>query len=118
MAGWLQVACKTILKDRTQAIKSIMEVKVLIRLSHPNINSIIDVVDEEYSLTGDLVGRLHLILELMPGGDLFSYHEKHGKLPEFEVKWIAFQLVEGLRYLHEKDIAHRGRSLAVSNLSQ
>lgn len=113
LAPWLQVACKTIAKPETeediQALRD--EVGFLKRMDHPNLNGILDRVNEEAR------PRVHLILELMTGGDLFAYCEKHpGGLEELEVKWIASQLVDGLSYLHNMKIAHRGRSACETDL--
>ncbi|WOO84772.1 DNA damage response protein kinase DUN1 [Vanrija pseudolonga] len=104
-ASWLQVACKTIAKPETeedmQGLRD--EVGFLKRMDHPNLNGILDRVNEDAPYP-----RVHLILELMTGGDLFAYCEKHpGGLEELEVKWIASQLVDGLSYLHNMRIAHR-----------
>lgn len=106
-ASWLQVACKSLKATRGSSLaKSLTEVKVLIAFNHPNVNTILDIVDEPPTETH--VGRTHLILELMAGGDLFAYVEKHHSLPEMEVKWLAYQLVKGLKYIHEQKVAHRG----------
>lgn len=109
------MACKTFLKT-AMAIKSLTEVKDLIRLTHPSVNAILDIVDEVHNSSSTRRGRTHLVLEPMLGGDLFSYHEKHGKLSEIELKWIRFQLVEGLKYIHGEKVAHR-RQLQPSTFS-
>ncbi|KAJ3895492.1 kinase-like protein [Lentinula edodes] len=50
--------------------------------------------------------------QLCTGGDLFTYinsfTEKDCKMDEDEVKYIMFQLLKGLAYLHDKMISHRG----------
>ena len=45
-----------------------------------------------------------IILEYCSGGDLFSLLEKEKKLPEESVKKFAFELLEGLSYLHSQGI--------------
>ncbi|KAJ3852855.1 kinase-like protein [Lentinula lateritia] len=54
----------------------------------------------------------HIFLQLCTGGDLFTYinsfTEKNCKMGEDEVKYIMFQLLKGLAYLHDKMISHRG----------
>jgi serine/threonine protein kinase len=54
----------------------------------------------------------HIFLQLCTGGDLFSYIINHVKtsyrLYESEAKYIMFQILIGVKYLHDKKISHRG----------
>jgi len=54
----------------------------------------------------------HIFLQLCTGGDLFSYIISHVKtsyrLCESEAKYIMFQILIGVKYLHDKKISHRG----------
>ncbi|KAL7419039.1 40s ribosomal protein L44e [Cryptotrichosporon argae] len=107
-APWLQVACKTVRVPandnaagaRTRS-KLHREVKLLQSLDHLNITRMLDVFDDPANES------VHMVLELVTGGDLFAYLEKHGALCEPEVQWIAYQLVSALSHLHQQDIAHR-----------
>lgn len=51
-------------------------------------------------------------MQLCTGGDLFTYLCNHrdtgGHLGEGEAKYIMYQLIQGLIYLHDRNIAHRG----------
>lgn len=51
------------------------------------------------------------MLQLSTGGDLFTYITSHPrrKLCEGEAKYITFQMLKGLQYLHDKMISHRGK---------
>jgi serine/threonine protein kinase len=46
-------------------------------------------------------------MEYVPGGDLGSMINKHGRLQEAEVRSIATQLLSALKYLHGMGITHR-----------
>ncbi|GAA6035882.1 hypothetical protein JCM8097_005755, partial [Rhodosporidiobolus ruineniae] len=98
-----QVACKRLARsnlkgDRLEAIQR--EVEMLKKAQHPNINKIEDVV------IGDK--DVHIFLQLVSGGDLFSHLVKRGRLDAPEAKFILYQLLIGLRYLHEEvNVAHR-----------
>ncbi|KAI8458447.1 kinase-like domain-containing protein [Phakopsora pachyrhizi] len=76
------------------------EVKLNASLDHPNINKIIDLEQDPE--------RIYLFLELVTGGDLFGYIVRKKKLSSDESKFILFQLVLGLQYMHDiKGISHR-----------
>ncbi|KAK0107536.1 hypothetical protein ONS96_003343 [Cadophora gregata f. sp. sojae] len=75
------------------------EMKIMQAIQHPNIVKYIEHVDwEDY---------LYIIMEFVPCGDLGSLVNKHGPLPEADVKSMARQLLSALKYLHEGGITHR-----------
>ncbi|GAA5886663.1 hypothetical protein JCM16303_001403 [Sporobolomyces ruberrimus] len=102
-----QVACKKMTKrmigePNLEAVRR--EVELLKKASHPNINKIVDVEISE--------GIVHIFLELVSGGDLFSYLVKKGRLDAPEAKWILYQVLQALAYLHEEiNVAHRDMKL-------
>ncbi|GAA5870992.1 hypothetical protein JCM3774_003497 [Rhodotorula dairenensis] len=98
-----QYACKKMIRrrhpgDQLSVVKR--EVEMLKSASHPNVNRVEAVeVNEKH---------IYIFLELVPGGDLFSYLIRHGRLDAPEVKWILYQMLLGLRHLHDDvNIAHR-----------
>lgn len=55
-----------------------------------------------------------LVLELLGNGNLLEYLRKHDRVDEAQAKiWFA-QLVSGVKYIHDMEIAHR--DLKLSNL--
>ncbi|KAK7064375.1 chromatin remodeling factor mit1 [Favolaschia claudopus] len=99
-----QVACKTIRKKKGCDMKQVFkEISILNGLEHPNINSIYDTEEDQQFM--------FIFLQLCTGGDLFTYisgyAEKDGHLCEAEAKFIMFQILIGLRYLHDREISHR-----------
>ncbi|ESK98011.1 camk rad53 protein kinase [Moniliophthora roreri MCA 2997] len=99
-----QVACKSIRTKREHELEQVMkEISILCDLRHPNINRIYDTERD-----GTFI---HLFLQLCTGGDLFtyvnSYTEKGVWMCEAEAKYITYQILLGLVYLHEKMISHR-----------
>lgn len=76
-----------------------MEAQAAARLSHPNIVSVYDVVDE---------GDLHyIVMELVEGITLKSYIAKKGALGTKEAIGIALQMAQGIEAAHENGIVHR-----------
>ncbi|KAG2755475.1 kinase-like protein [Suillus brevipes Sb2] len=102
--GHQQAACKIIRrKEGSDFKKEMKEATLLMNLHHPNINRVYAVdLDPEF---------LYIILELCTGGDLFTYITTHSKqrLCEGEAKYIMYQLLRGLKYLHDRMISHRGK---------
>ncbi|KAH7106735.1 kinase-like protein [Auriculariales sp. MPI-PUGE-AT-0066] len=103
-----QVACKTIRISHngsaTLPSDVMKEVNILRTLRHPNINCVWDMErTEEFT---------YLFLELSTGGDLDMYIRKRRTLSEDEAKYISYQLMLGLQYLHRLHIAHRDFGLA------
>jgi len=68
-------------------------------ISHPNILSIIDIIDSD--------DYIYMILELVSGGDLFDAVVTKGHYSEDEARQIFGQLASAVGYLHSHGIAHR-----------
>lgn len=49
-------------------------------------------------------------------GDLDNYVKEHGRLAEDQVWDIGWQILRGLRFMHDNDFAHRDLKPAVSTL--
>lgn len=75
------------------------EFNLLKDLEHPNIVQLDAVFDNEQ--------KLYLVMEYVAGGDLLQYCIDHGPLPEYEAARILYQVLNAIKYIHEKKIAHR-----------
>ena len=67
-------------------------------LNHPNIIKF-------YSSFSDS-RHLYLSLEYAPNYDLADLIYKHGVLSEDTIKFFAAEILNGIEYLHSKDIIH------------
>ncbi len=79
-----------------------MEIKLLQNLSHPNIVKYIDAIRTE--------DFLNIVLEFVENGalsNLLSKLLKHGYVEENLVAVYTYQILEGLKYLHEQGVIHR-----------
>ena len=76
-----------------------MEAQSAAGLSHPNIVSIYDVVDED---------SLHyIVMELIEGVTLKNYIRNKGRLENREAIGIAIQVAQGIAAAHDQHIVHR-----------
>ncbi|KAF5398550.1 Mitogen-activated protein kinase [Paragonimus heterotremus] len=75
------------------------EVDILMKLCHPCVIYIYDVID-----TDDAV---YMILELVEGGELFDRIVSLGQLPESDAKFLFLQMAIAVEYLHAHGITHR-----------
>uniref|UniRef100_W5KTW5 non-specific serine/threonine protein kinase n=1 Tax=Astyanax mexicanus TaxID=7994 RepID=W5KTW5_ASTMX len=82
-----------VLRDEIQR-----EVSILQQIQHPNIVTLHDV----YENKTDVV----LILELVSGGELFDFLAQKESLSEEEATQFIKQILEGVQYLHTRNIAH------------
>ncbi|KAG2184797.1 hypothetical protein INT43_000710, partial [Umbelopsis isabellina] len=77
------------------------EIAIMKLIDHPNIISLIDVIDMSDS------PNLYLILEYVEGGELFEHLVSRGRLCETEARRYFQQIIFGLEYCHRHLICHR-----------
>ena len=60
-----------------------------------------------------IMPQSNVFLDLSTGGDLFTYitTRDSGRMKEGEARYCGFQLMMGLKYLHERHVSHRGMVL-------
>ncbi|KIK97449.1 hypothetical protein PAXRUDRAFT_24631 [Paxillus rubicundulus Ve08.2h10] len=99
-------------EERKKSMLSALEreIDLLKDLSHPNIvQYLYSSVDDDY---------LNIFLEYVPGGSVTALLRNYGAFEEPLVKNFVRQILEGLNYLHERDIIHRdikGANILVDN---
>lgn len=94
-------AMKIIDKSKLKGKEDMLENEILIiqSLSHPNIVSLIEVFETEE--------EIYLIMEYVPGGDLFDAIIESVKFTEHDAALMITDLCEALVYIHSKNIVHR-----------
>lgn len=104
-----QVAIKTVHPapfDQIRAMTTKLgEVAAMKRIRHSNVQAVLDTFQTR-TAPGEMIDAV--VLELVTGGDMYSYIQRFGTLMEREVQFFAYQLLHGLSALHEAGIAHRG----------
>lgn len=75
------------------------EVRIMETLKHPSLVQLEEVVFDEK--------LIYLIMEYCSNGELFQIIADHGRLEEDLARKIFSQIVDGMIYIHARDIAHR-----------
>lgn len=75
------------------------EIKILQSIKHTNIIQLYEVIDTK--------SAIFMIMEYAAGGELFDYIVNKSRLSEKEAAGYFYQLIEGIEFLHSKNIAHR-----------
>ncbi|KAF8455865.1 kinase-like domain-containing protein [Terfezia claveryi] len=98
-----EVAIKVVRKyelSASQRANILKEVQIMSTLSHPNIVKLISFSESR--------SYYYLILELLPGGELFHQIVRLTYFSENLARHVIVQVAEALRYLHEeKGVVHR-----------
>ncbi len=85
--------------DHTQLSRFVNEVKIALRVTHPNVCRVYDI--------GEVGGQHYLSMEYVDGEDLDSLLRRIGRLPQKKAVQIAHQLCAGLAAAHEQGVLHR-----------
>ncbi|XP_052606579.1 sperm motility kinase Z-like [Peromyscus californicus insignis] len=93
------VAVKALVKQEKWCEPPVSEVDIMRMLRHPNIVSLLQVIETEWNI--------YLIMEVAEGEQLFNRIQKSGCLKEDEARSILVQLFSAIGYCHDEGIAHR-----------
>ncbi|KAJ6231530.1 serine/threonine-protein kinase fhke-related [Anaeramoeba flamelloides] len=84
---------------QSQKVKYVNEINVLKDLRHPNIIELKEVYDTEENL--------YLVMEYVEGGDLFYRISDKHKYQEDEARELFKNILETIKFLHDKGYVHR-----------
>jgi len=99
----LTVAIKILEKERIVDLADVERVKreihILTRVRHPNVIRLFEVIDS--------ARHIFLIMEYVPGGELFDYIVAQGRVQDEQACRIFHHILNGVDYFHNKNIIHR-----------
>jgi len=94
-----RVAIKIIPSGKMEQNKLEQEIRLQRRLSHQHVVQIHEVLEQD--------SDMHIVMELVSGGDLFDFIVKHVRVPEKEGRRLFQQIVAGVEHCHDCKVAHR-----------
>lgn len=94
----IKIIDKTKLSEENLA-KIFREVHIMKRLRHPHIIRLYQVMETEK--------MIYLVTEYAPGGEIFDYLVKNGRMSEPLARRIFKQILHAVNYLHQQGVVHR-----------
>lgn len=98
-----KVAVKILSRQKIKSLDVVgkirREIQNLKLVRHPHIIKLYQVISSPT--------EFYMVMEYVPGGELFEYIVKKGKLEEPEARKIFQQLVSGIDYCHRHNVVHR-----------
>ncbi|XP_043250333.1 calcium/calmodulin-dependent protein kinase I isoform X2 [Colletes latitarsis] len=93
----VKITDKKALKGKEDSLEN--EIKVLRRLSHPNIVQLLETFEDKH--------KVYLVMELVTGGELFDRIVEKGSYTEKDASGLIRQVLEAVHYMHEQGVVHR-----------
>ena len=75
------------------------EMEVLTSINHPRIVKLHDFFED--------AENFYIVMDLVEGGDLMDFVAENGSIEEDACCEIAFQILQAVKYMHERNITHR-----------
>jgi serine/threonine-protein kinase len=96
-------------RDPARLERFLNEVRLSLRVTHPNVCRVFDIGQIEEPAAADRPGlvRQFISMEYVDGEDLASLLRRIGRLPEDKAVEIAKQLCAGLAAAHDEGVLHR-----------
>lgn len=95
----IKVIKKQAVLENNMVSKVKREIQVLKLFHHPHIIRLYEYTETNKSLI--------LVLEHLPGGELYNLLDRYGKLPEDQARNYVQQIISALSYCHSHRVVHR-----------
>ncbi|KAH7815571.1 AMP-activated protein kinase [Monocercomonoides exilis] len=97
------VAVKVLNRKRIRSLnmdsKVRREISIMKLFSHPHVIHLYEVIGTDRNI--------FMIMEYVPGGEMFDYIVQKGKLSEDEARRFFQQIISGVEYCHKHKVVHR-----------
>ena len=77
----------------------IQELSILKKVNHINIIKLYELIETN--------NKIYIVTEYIDGGELYQNIIKQGKLDQNKAKIYFWQIIQGIKYLHQNGICHR-----------
>ncbi|BFZ10537.1 hypothetical protein BsWGS_13576 [Bradybaena similaris] len=94
---------KTKIQDETDQARIRREIQIMSSLRHQHIVNVREVFEKK--------DKIVLVMDYAPGGELYDYLNKMGRLTEEEARRIFRQIVSAVHHCHENGVVHRDLKL-------
>jgi serine/threonine protein kinase len=81
----------------------VQEINILVGLKHKNVTYLKEYFEEK--------DKVYLVMELVEGGELLDELAEQGSYSENDARRCFQQVLEGIQYLHSKNVTHRDLTL-------
>lgn len=98
-----KIVSKKLMMKHNQKEKMGQEIRIHQELKHPNIVRFLNFFDDP--------NNIYIVLELCKQRSMMELHRRRKVVTDYECRFYIYQVLEGVRYLHEKRIIHRDLKL-------
>ncbi|KAH8399535.1 hypothetical protein KR215_000040 [Drosophila sulfurigaster] len=98
-----KIVSKKLMMKHNQKEKTAQEITIHRSLNHPNIVKFHSYFED--------VQNLYIVLELCKKRSMMELHKRRKSITEFETRYYIYQIIQGVKYLHDKRIIHRDLKL-------
>ncbi|XP_052848668.1 serine/threonine-protein kinase polo [Drosophila gunungcola] len=98
-----KIVSKKLMIKHNQKEKTAQEITIHRSLSHPNIVKFHSYFED--------VQNIYIVLELCKKRSMMELHKRRKSITEFECRYYIYQIIQGVKYLHDSRIIHRDLKL-------
>ena len=103
----IKILEKSKIEDASDSERIHREIFFLKKLNHINIIKIYEVRNSQINQMIENKKNYYIIMEYLPGGELFNYIVKKRRLDDDEASYFFTQIINGLEFIHKNNIVHR-----------
>ncbi|BFF98337.1 serine/threonine-protein kinase polo [Drosophila madeirensis] len=98
-----KIVSKKLMIKHNQKEKTAQEITIHRSLNHPNIVKFHSYFED--------VQNIYIVLELCKKRSMMELHKRRKSITDFECRYYIFQIIQGVKYLHDNRIIHRDLKL-------